>query len=204
MIDERSQMTSGNHAATLLPLIETILAAAGWSVSHLDAIAVSVGPGSFTGLRVGLSVAKGLAWTVGCPVVAIPTLEALAHCAPRPDRAVAAVLDARKGELYAAIFRFEGPRCVRHTDDALLRPEDLLGQLPLPCTIIGDATDRYGDWLRERLGAAAEVMAFPEHGPRGAVVATLGHERLGTHAEASLASLEPLYIRPPEATVRHG
>jgi tRNA threonylcarbamoyladenosine biosynthesis protein TsaB len=204
IVAERFLMTSGNHAATLLPLVEEMLTATGWRTGQLDGIAVSVGPGSFTGLRVGLSVAKGLAWTAGCAVVAVPTLEALAHAAELHDGSVAALLDARKGELYAAIFRFDGDRCGRQTADALVRPDELIAQLPRPCAIIGDASERYGAWLQERLGSAVQVLPFPEHGPRGGIVARLGWQRLSAGSQTSPADLEPIYIRPPEAAVRFG
>src|SRR5262245_52075822 len=98
----------GSHARTLLPLIDAALAAAGVGLRQLDLLAVSIGPGSFTGLRIGLSVAKGLALATGLPVVGVPTLEAYAlHVGPRPGL-ICPVLDARKGEVYGAVFRWQG------------------------------------------------------------------------------------------------
>src|SRR5689334_18463142 len=95
----------GSHARTLLPLIDNALAAARCELSDLDLIAVSIGPGSFTGLRIGLSVAKGLALATGLPAVGVPTLEAYANCAGARSGLLCPVLDARKGEVYGAAFQ---------------------------------------------------------------------------------------------------
>ena len=96
------------HGERLLPAIDGILAAAGWSLAELDALAVAVGPGSFTGLRIGVSTVKGLAFATGKPTVPVSTLEALAWSLPLAAHPVCPVLDARKGEVYTALFLTRG------------------------------------------------------------------------------------------------
>ena len=126
---ERSRTADGSHAVSLLSLIEEVLQYGSCSVRDLDAVAVSGGPGSFTGLRIGLSVAKGLAYATGACLVAVPTLEALARTVAHLDGKVCPVLDARKGELYAACFQSSNGVLQRLTDDLLLTAEELLALL---------------------------------------------------------------------------
>jgi tRNA threonylcarbamoyladenosine biosynthesis protein TsaB len=199
---EQSLSTTGNHAASLLPLIEDVLRRAACAVQALDAIAVSNGPGSFTGLRVGLSVAKGVACATGARLVAVPTLAALARTVADRDGVICPVLDARKGELYAATFAARERQLQRLTADALMTPQKLLDDLPTPCVVLGDAVERYGTVFQRRWGEGVTVLPFATHAPRGGVVAVMGWERLQAGETADLQQFEPFYIRPSEAEVR--
>jgi tRNA threonylcarbamoyladenosine biosynthesis protein TsaB len=129
LVSEQSRTADGSHAVSLLSLIQEVLQDGGCSVRELDAVAVSGGPGSFTGLRIGLSVAKGLAYSTGARLIAVPTLEALARTVAHFDGKVCPVLDARKGEVYAACFQSSSGGLERLTDDLLLTPEELLALL---------------------------------------------------------------------------
>lgn len=199
ILAERSRRAEGNHAVSLLPLIEETLSSAGWSVGSLDAVAVSSGPGSFTGLRIAMSVAKGLACATGLRVVAVPTLEALAHTVSERSGLICVVLDARKGEIYNACFESDHDGVRRRTSDQLTTPAALLDTLPVPCTVLGDAVVAYGDLLRAHFGERITILPYDTHGPRGGVVARLGYERLQSGAAADAAALEPQYIRPSDA-----
>lgn len=201
VVAEQSLSTTGNHGASLLPLIDEVLGRAACPVVALDAIAVSSGPGSFTGLRIALSVAKGFACATGARLVAVPTLEALARTVTDYEGVVCPVLDARKGELYAAAFESSPAGLKRLTGDALVTPESLLDVLPTPCVVLGDAVPRYGALLESRLGAAVTLLPFETHAPRGGIVALLGWERMQAGQTADLHQLEPFYIRPSEAEV---
>jgi len=200
VVAEQAQ-DDGRHAIFLLPLIEQVLGDGNCTVQMLDAIAVSAGPGSFTGLRIGLSVSKGLACATGLPLVAVPTLEALARTV-EGHGIICAVLDARKGEVYTACFEHTARGCRRLTDDQVTTPEVLVASLPTPCTVVGDAVPRYGELLQARLGRRATILPWETCGPRGATVAALGAERLRDGLVADLANLEPFYIRPPEAVTK--
>jgi len=187
---------SRSHTASLPLLVERVLGEAGLVLEDVEGIAVSIGPGSFTGLRVGLALAKGLAFAGGLPLVGVPTLEALAWVADaEPGTSLCAALDARKREVYAALFTAtaEGPR--RLTPDLALAPAALAARLPRPCTLVGDAGEVYGDVL----GAHARVLPFATHHPRGGVIARLGTAPLAAGEGANPGTLEPVYVRPPDA-----
>jgi tRNA threonylcarbamoyladenosine biosynthesis protein TsaB len=202
VVFEKSQVAEGSHAVSLLALIDEVLRTGGCAARDLDAVAVSGGPGSFTGLRVGLCVAKGLTYATGARLIAVPTLEALARTVTDRDGAICALLDARKGELYAACFDTSRGSLKRLTDDLLLSPEALLEKLPRPCVILGDAVAAYGSFLQSRLGTDATLLPSDSHGPRGGVVAAMGEERLEAGQPDALSHLEPAYIRPCEAELK--
>jgi tRNA threonylcarbamoyladenosine biosynthesis protein TsaB len=189
----------GRHATSLLPLIDEVLRAAGCAVGDLDGIAVSAGPGSFTGLRIGLSVAKGLAWAAQVPLVGVSTLEALVRTLEPRRGTVHTLLDARKGEIYAACFESGPSGWERRMADAVTTPEALLPALKAPCTILGDAVLAYGAWFSSRLGNALTVLPWAAYAPRGASVAELGAARLRNGAVTPLRDLEPYYARLPDA-----
>lgn len=189
----------GSHARTLVPLIDAALATAGIALGELDLLAVSIGPGSFTGLRIGLSVTKGLALATGLPAIGVPTLDAYAHTAgPRPG-ILCPVLDARKGEVYAAAFRWPGadPECI--VAATAMAPERLAALVPTPCTLVGDGVDAYADLWQRAFGTSVELIPLSALPPSGAAVARLGLARLLTVGADDLALLEPRYCRRSEA-----
>jgi len=196
VLGEGVHRESRSHTGSLPLLVERVLGDAGVTLEDVEGIAVSIGPGSFTGLRIGLALAKGFAFAGALPLVGVPTLEALAWVADAaPGTSVCAALDARKREVYAALFTAtaDGPR--RLTPDLALTPAALAGRLPRPCTLVGDAGEVYGDLL----GAHAHLLPFATHHPRGGVIARLGAARLAAGEAANLGALEPFYVRPPDA-----
>jgi tRNA threonylcarbamoyladenosine biosynthesis protein TsaB len=202
VLAEAMHRESRAHAASLPGLVERVLADAGHQLDDVEAVAVSIGPGSFTGLRVGVAFAKGLAFAGGVPVVAVPTLEALARVADATiGETVCAALDARKREVYAAFFRVEAAGVRRLGPDRALAPEALAERLDTGCVLVGDAGEVYGKILAPR----AVVRPFATYHPRAGVVARLGWERLlageAARPGAGLGELEPVYVRPPDAAL---
>lgn len=192
---------SRSHAASLLPLIDKVLKVSGTRIESVDSLAVSAGPGSFSGLRVGLSVAKGIAFASGTRLLAVSTLEALAFSLVGRQGTICALLDAHKEELYMGCFEARDGELQRRCEDQAVSIADVLASLPTPCVVIGDAVERYGHSLKAELGSQVELLPFPEFGPRGGVVADLAMRRVSSTAEITATTLEPFYIRPPEVQV---
>ena len=197
VLAEDSEVASRSHVGSLPALVARVLARAGLAMDDVEAVAISIGPGSFTGLRIGLGFAKGVAFAGGLPVAAVPTLEALAEVAGGlPDETVCAALDARKREVYAALFRVGAAGGVeRVTDDLALAPDVLAARLPPGTVLVGDAGEAYPD----AFGPGIVRRPFATHHPRGGVVARLGARLLAAGAAVELGPLEPVYVRPPEA-----
>jgi tRNA threonylcarbamoyladenosine biosynthesis protein TsaB len=193
-------------SARLIPAIQGVLDQAGLDLATLDAIAVSLGPGSFTGVRVGLSAVKGLSLAGGMPVLGVPSLDALAAQLPRQrtPNLICPLIDARKGEVYAALYkRPEEGGLERVTPYQVLSPHALLVQVPLQeTTFLGDGVEVYQKLIKEQLGERA-LFAPPElQFLKGQTVAVLGRERLERGGRDDVASLVPLYIRPSEAEIK--
>ncbi|MEK7204314.1 MAG: tRNA (adenosine(37)-N6)-threonylcarbamoyltransferase complex dimerization subunit type 1 TsaB [candidate division NC10 bacterium] len=202
LISEYLLNVEATHSERLLPAIDRMLCDAGVGLDAVSGIAVSIGPGSFTGLRIGLSTVKGLAYAAGIPVVGVPTLEALAWTVPCAVEQVCPVLDARKHEVYAALFRYERGVLVRLMEDAALAPDTLCSKIRKPTLFLGDGLAAYGEMFRRLLGDRMLVPPLASRGARPACVADLGRHRLMRGERDSADSLVPRYLRPSEAELR--
>jgi tRNA threonylcarbamoyladenosine biosynthesis protein TsaB len=198
----RQQPMASSHARTLLPLVDDVLAAAGADLREIGLLAVSIGPGSFTGLRIGLAVVKGLALACGTPVVGVPTLWAYARALGPRSGTVWPVLDARKGEVYAAGYRWQGDSLEEIAAPAALTPSALAVLVRAPATLVGDGVDAYADRWSAMPGVTAIRLA--ECPPNGAVVARLGTTLFSADGGADLTALEPRYCRRSEAEMTRG
>lgn len=193
---------SAATAESLLPAIDRLLGAAGLRVGDVARYAVSIGPGSFTGLRIGVATLKGLAFGAAVPIAAVPTLAALALRAAPGEGPVIALLDARRDELYAAGYRAPGVTDPGIAPDAL--PEglyaaaELSGRLPARFRLVGDAGALGCAALRAALGPGA-VLQQPALSARAADVARLGALLLAHGDVRDAASLVPRYVRRAQA-----
>ena len=180
------------HSERILTLVDEVLRTGGVGFGNLDAIAVSRGPGSFTGLRIGYSTAKGLCYATGLPLVEVPTFDAIATAAsiavPTAGNILVA-LDAKKGDFYSAVYEFRTGRMTK-PGEAKVGPAAVSGPQGNPELII---TDR-DDILRPLAGAGADIRPVYDF-CRGDVVATLGAERFQAGFVADLAACEPAYLK---------
>src|SRR5574337_618098 len=202
VVCEYTLNVKATYSERLLPLIDRAVQDAGITLGQVEGLAVAVGPGSFTGLRIGLSTAKGLAVSGDQPVAGVSTLEALAWTLPYCAYQVCPILDARKGELYSALFRYERDRLVRLTDDIAVAPDRLLSSIHEPTVFLGDGAAVYEDLLQSRLKELALFPPLVERGGRAAAVAELGRRRLLCGHRDDLAALTPHYLRPSEAELK--
>jgi tRNA threonylcarbamoyladenosine biosynthesis protein TsaB len=177
-------------------MIDEALREAELQARDLSAVACGAGPGSFTGLRIGLATAKGLCFALGKPLVLVSSLQALAARAPEGAR-VCATLDAFKNEVYAAVFVVRGGLPQREGDEQVLPPARLLPRLrdlPAPLYLVGSGTQRYPELL-----LPGSQMLDEEAGPRARDVARLAAARLLRGETDDLQAAAPTYIRPSEA-----
>ena len=188
------------HASALLPLVDRLFERAGLSLDDVRGILLSDGPGSFTGLRVGVSVAKALARARRLEVRVAPSLMVRAAAHARPGEITLAVADALRGDLYAAAFRFAADRVETLVPPSVWRPDRLVAETPRPDRIVGDGPAgvlaRFADWARLGVVSGAEGL------PRAAFLLELRHRDGATRPIASLDLWEPEYGRPAEAQAR--
>ena len=195
------QDTGLTHSRTLMPLVELLLKNIGMSVADLDAVAVSAGPGSFTGVRIGVSAAKGLAWAADKPCAAVSTLAALARNVAFVDGLVVCAMDARRQQVYNALFEAKDGRLTRLTPDRAIALSGLAEELrgdPRPKTVLGDGGKLCFDFLTE---AGIPCRLAPAHLVKeNAVSVALEAEELSKHGGlVSAQELAPVYLRPPQA-----
>jgi len=205
VLAERSYTVTSSHAENLLPLIAQVLRLAQVSLSEVEGVGVTIGPGAFSGLRIALSTVKGFAYALSQRVAGISTLLALAHCVNGWTGRICVVLDARKREVYSACFERDNAGAVRRlTEDSVLSPSDLLEQAASSCLFIGDGVDRYRDMFQEHCGTRAQLVALADCPPRGSVVARLAWERFRRGEQDDASQLVPHYIRRSDAERNRG
>jgi tRNA threonylcarbamoyladenosine biosynthesis protein TsaB len=191
-----------SHCAGLPAAVEEALAAADLRLGDLAGIAVGIGPGSFTGLRVGLSYAKGLAAASGIALMGVPSLDAIALAAAAgldPDWLVCPVLDARRGEVYAALYRFDGDALEKLGDDLALPATALATKVTGRIAVVGEEMAAKVGALIEREGR--QVLTVQTPASRGGFVALLGAGRMVRGDANQIGGLEPRYVRPPEVRI---
>lgn len=200
LLAEWSLNVPKTHAGRLLPGIEHLLRQTGVTLQRLDGFAVATGPGSFTGLRIALTTAKTLSLVTGKPLVGISTLDVLVENVPYAAGLVCPALDARKGEIFAAIYR-KGSRgdTNRLTDVQSVPPEALMEMLQGPTLLLGDAVPLYGD--RIRAGSSYEItLAPPEyHFPRASILCRLAMKKFVQEGPTHPRDLKAFYARASDA-----
>jgi tRNA threonylcarbamoyladenosine biosynthesis protein TsaB len=183
------------HSERLMVAVDRLLGDAGWTPARLEGLAVAVGPGSFTGLRLGISTVKGLALGLGIPIAAVPTLDAMAASLPFAALPVCPVLDARKHEVYASRYRWDGRAMRREWEYLALAPAELARRLDEPTVLLGDAA-------RAIVSPHARPAPPTHQAPSPACVGLLGAARLRAGETVAPADLVPIYLRPSEAELK--
>lgn len=175
------------HGARLAGLIDAALSAAGLTAADLDAVAVSAGPGSYTGLRIGVSTAKGLCLATGAALIGVPTLEALARSGPSASPTLA-VLPSRRGEVYAAVYGSDGAAIREPAALALPDVDAWLPDVP-ELAVTGPAAGAVQ-------GAVTRDLSAVEARPSGLAIARLGRQRAESERVDDVAAFEPAYLKP--------
>jgi tRNA threonylcarbamoyladenosine biosynthesis protein TsaB len=197
---EENVTGSRRHAAALLPMIQTLLRRAGASLDDVSGVALSDGPGSFTGLRVGAAVAKALVHARGLPLWVAPSLLVRAAGVARDDSVVLAVASALRGEVYAAAYHFLKERIHTELSPSVWRPEDLMKEILQPAVVVGEAPDDILAALESWVGGP--VIGPPLGSPHAARLLGLVGRAGGARRVESAAEWEPAYGRPAEAQAR--
>ena len=192
---------NGNtHSETLLPMVESVLKTAGYTVNDVDLFACSVGPGSFTGVRIGVSVLKGLASGKDTPCVGVSTLEALAENLPYTDAILCPVMDARRNQVYTALFKRTSQGLVRLTPDRLITLSELSKELASYSEKIYLCGDGY-EIAKSRLSVQTEhtpTLLIPQNAVSVAAIAERIYEA-SPNVDYSEGKLQPIYLRASQA-----
>lgn len=196
-----SLSSSVTHSRRLLSGVDWLLGETGVSIDELAGYAVGLGPGSFTGLRIGMAMAKGLAGATGTPMYGVSTLDMIASRCSCTDRLVCCVQDARKKELYSAFYRTDPAtgRIGRVSQIEAVSPETLVARISEPVLFIGDGLKSYGEYLTEN--TRHESATAPAHtwSPSADTLGLIAGDMAGRNETLEISSAVPLYVRGSDA-----
>ena len=191
------------HSERLMEAVSGLIESVRITLDQIDCLAISIGPGSFTGLRIGLGTVKGLSMASDKVVVPVSTLEALAFNTPFCRHLICPLLDAKKNEVYTALFKYaDDGSIIRLTDDLVISPGLLTGRIKEPVMFTGDGVYVYKELLMSHLGGLAYFAPANTILPSGISVAMIGLRNF-QKGMAGTGSLVPLYIRKSEAEIRY-
>ncbi len=190
------------HAETLVPAIEFVCRQADIALAEIGCIAVDIGPGLFTGMRVGIAAAKAFAQALRVPMIGVSSLDLLAFPLRHTDRVIAAMVDARRGEVYYAFYRQVPGGVQRVSEPRAGRPDDLIADLLArrqDAICVGDGALRYRDEITEtlRVEFAEQWLSHPSAAP----LVQLAHARALREEWVNPWELQPLYLRKPDAQI---
>ena len=196
LVAQNFQHAGLTHSRTLLAMVHGLLTGLGLTLAEVDKIAVACGPGSFTGIRIGVATAKGLALGADKPLAGVSSLAAMAHQAKHLGKGtICAAMDARRGQVYNALFRAEGETLHRLTEDRAIPIQTLFEKAEMaPYLLVGDGATLCYDWLKT---AGIQAKILPEHLAQQTAwgVAMAAMEAPGE----SVHNINPAYIRPSQA-----
>ncbi len=198
-VSEYNLLLDRQHLALLVPAIKRILQALGWQPEDLDYLACGLGPGSFTGSRIGVSAIKGLAWSLQKPAIGVSTLDNIAcNIAAEGDILVAS--DAKRGLVYGCFYRHKNGQIKRTSDYLLLKPEELAKKAKPKCLVTADALDLYRQVFLK--GIKRCVLADKDYWqPQGRNIIRLALEKIERKEINNSFDLEPVYLYPQDCQV---
>ena len=187
------------HSKHLMQMIDSVLESAGLQLGDLGGFAVTIGPGSFTGLRIGISTIKGLALATDKPVIGISSLETLAWQCAHENLLISPLLDARKAEIYGATYRFIENRLVEQTPATASAPEAFIRDIKEPCMFVGCGAQLYRQTIEKIMGPKAHFMPDDQNLIKASSIAFLSIDRFKASDTDGAADLIPQYIRKSDA-----
>ncbi len=194
---------NSTYSDVLLPFIDHLLNHAKVAIQEVDGFALALGPGSFTALRIGLSLVKGLALSVRKPIVGIPSLDGLAQNACFSNLLICPLLNARKGEVYTSFYKRKDDYSIEKlTPDRVINPEKLLGEIGEEVIFLGDGSAFYRENITDRLKKNAFFAPQHLNYPRASSIITLASEKFKNKEIMNSDSLTPVYVRAPEAEIK--
>jgi tRNA threonylcarbamoyladenosine biosynthesis protein TsaB len=194
--------TGPKLSALLTVTIDKALDALGWEAADIDYFACGLGPGSFTGVRIGMSAIKGFAWALHKPVVGIPTLDLLARNAALAKGYVAPLVDAKRGLIYTCFYRVESSGLKRMSKYLLLTPQEFFRRLKKNTTVLGDAVLLYKQNLL-RSGKGLTILDSDDWYPKPYRLIELALERIKAAKLTDAFKIKPIYLYPKECQIRN-
>ncbi len=192
------------HCARLIPEIDKFLKRAKLRLRDIGFIAFSIGPGAFTGLRIGAATVKALALAAKIKIVGVPTLDALAQGLAPELSLVVPIVDARRGNVYASVYSFKSGQLRRHMKYSVMPASELLKKIKADAIFLGDGLIHYRKTIEDNFKFKAEFADEREWYPKAATVARMGYELIKKKKFEDPDKFVPMYVYPKDVQVRSG
>jgi tRNA threonylcarbamoyladenosine biosynthesis protein TsaB len=198
---EMTQARGRTHSVRLMVMIDQALRGAGHELNQIDCLAVGTGPGSFTGIRIGISTVKGLSQGSGKPVIGVSSLDALAFQAGACKWPVYAMIDARKGQVYSAMYCFQKKRMKRSAGVIVTAPDRILGDIHQAALFIGSGALAYQNLIQQVLDGKAHFPDTGAHTIKAVSIARVAEKLFKKDGAGDAGSIGPDYIRRSDAEI---
>lgn len=202
LLAEMTTVKDQTHSKHLMKMIHTVIGMSGLTLSELDGYAVNRGPGTFTGLRIGISSVKGLSAASGKPVVGVSGLDALAMQASLSPHLVCPLIDARRGEVYYSFYRFQSGGLIKEVNESVFPPETAISGIDEPCLFVGNGARLYRAEIIGRMGNLAYFAPFCQNTIRASTIAFLSMKKFQGADTDDVGALSPEYIRKSDAEIK--
>lgn len=197
IIIEETHLLERRHSSLLIPKIKEMLEKVNFSIGGVDAFVIGLGPGSFTGLRIGVSAVKGFGIATKKPCVGVASIDAIAMNADGEEGIVVPVIDAKRQNVYSAIYK----KGVKKSKYLLLKIDELLKKTKGPVVFLGDGIDLYRERIEKR-NKKAVFLGKEYWYPKASNLIRLGLGKLKKHKKTDLSRLNPIYLYPKDCQVR--
>lgn len=194
MVGEINLNAKQNHSDIIMTAVDSLFKLTKKDIKEVDKIAVSIGPGSFTGIRIGVGIAKGLAYSLEKPIVGINELDLIAHNIAKREEKIIAMLDARKERVFYSSYRYEGDELQRISQYSDGEIREILKEEKDKIVLVGDGATEYREIAKEMLGENVIVSGDAINIPRATILAELALEK-----EDNIFTLEPFYVNKSQA-----
>lgn len=201
IIKEEFYLLDRRHAIELVPKVKELLKKTGIPINKIGAFVIGVGPGSFTGMRIGVSAVKGFGIASGKPCIGVPSIDAIACNAIDYGIDIVPVIDAKRGQVYASIYRKNGKNITRISDYILLPTENLMKKIKRDALFLGDGLILYKDKIKS-LNKKAVFLEEEYWYPGAGNLIKLGFSKIKKAKKTNLDKLTPLYLYPEDCQVR--
>jgi tRNA threonylcarbamoyladenosine biosynthesis protein TsaB len=194
--------SANRQSSDMLPELDRLLNAQRISLKDIGLFCVGLGPGSFTGLRIGVTVMRTMALALNKPIVGVASIDAIAYNAPHRKDPVCVLIDARQNKVYARIYKYRNNDLIPLSGIMLLDVNAILGRLKTPAFFLGDGIKRYGDIISKHVSGGKSIALEAMWYPDAEKIAALGIERLRKKGKDNVFTLNPLYIYPKECQIK--
>lgn len=201
-LKEENHLLGNNLSSRIIPVVKSLLQGSRFALKDMNGFAVGIGPGSFTGLRIGLAVAKGFAYGLNMPLIGISSLDVLAMNAVNYAQKICCLQDAKRDKVYAAVYQNAKGKLKRATPYLLTDIQGLLKKISGEVWFIGDAVEMHRKEIEKRLSRKANFASSGQGFPRAGNLAKLAQSRFLAHKFDDPLKLVPVYLYPKECQIR--